>query len=108
MSLPELVIKDSNGKVVYLDAHGRIEEAYLFVWRDLLISSIVYRPNKTLTKKLVADIELLGLSDQMLERLEDEITCMSWILQQLHQDPDSLPLRFSSPDETSRIRNERI
>lgn len=73
MDLGELIIADSNGKVVYLDPHGGIEAGMLFVWRDLLLSSIVHSPNDTLAKKLVAEIESLGLSSEMLKRLDDEI-----------------------------------
>lgn len=73
MGMPDFKIQDSNGRTVYRDDDGGLENAYLFIWRDLLLSAVVHSPNNSLAKKLVADIESLGLSNKMLERLEDEI-----------------------------------
>jgi hypothetical protein len=44
----------------------------LWVWRELVISSIVHTGNDTLAKKIVADLKKLSLTEKMLERLEDQ------------------------------------
>ncbi len=68
---PERRIKDATGKLVYLD-NNSTEYTILWVWRELLLSSIVHSPNETVAKKIVADMKKLKLTKEMLERLDDE------------------------------------
>jgi hypothetical protein len=46
----------------------------LWVWRELLLSSIVHSKDESLAKTLVADIEKMELAREMLARLVDEIS----------------------------------
>jgi len=49
-----------------------MEDTILWVWRELLISSIVHNPSDTVAKKIVADMKKLKLTEEMLKRLDDE------------------------------------
>ena len=68
---PERQIKDATGKLIYLGTSST-EDTILWVWRELLLSSIVHNPSETVAKKIVADIKKLKLTKEMLERLDDE------------------------------------
>jgi hypothetical protein len=71
----QIEIEDAYGKLLYKATHSTTDDAILWVWRDLLLSSIVNSPNDTLAKKLVADIRKLHLEQQMLDRLDDQVSC---------------------------------
>lgn len=71
LDTPDLQIKDATGRVVYLGT-GSTENTILWVWRELLLSSIVHSPNDTVAKKIVADMKKLKLTKEMLKRLDDE------------------------------------
>ena len=66
------------GRVIYL-AEGitSTEDTILWVWRELLLSSIVHSPSDTMAKGFVADMKKLKLTEKMLERLDDE-TLRAW------------------------------
>ena len=70
MDFPELQIEDATGRVVYLGSST--EDTILWVWRELLLSSIVHSPSDAVAKKIVADMKKLELTKEMLERLDDE------------------------------------
>ena len=67
----ERKIKDATGRVIYRSI-GSMENTILWVWRDLLISSIVHTPSDTVAKKIVADMKKMKLTKEMLERFDDE------------------------------------
>jgi hypothetical protein len=71
---PDITVKDVTGKVVYRVHYESTEHAILWVWRELLISSIVHSKDGSLAKTLVGDIEKMELSRKMLARLVDEIS----------------------------------
>jgi hypothetical protein len=73
MDSPYFQIEDATGRVVYL-AEGitSTEHAFLWVWRELLLSSIIRSPSDTVGKGFVADMKELKLTEKMLERLDDE------------------------------------
>jgi hypothetical protein len=71
---PNIIIKDAAGKVVYRVQYESTEHAILWLWRELLLSSIVYSKEDRLAKSLVGDIEEMGLAREMLTRLVDEIS----------------------------------
>jgi hypothetical protein len=73
MDSPEFQIEDATGRVVYLaDGITSTEHAILWLWRELLLSSIVHSPGDTVVKGFVADIQKLKLTEKILERLDDE------------------------------------
>lgn len=73
---PAVIITDKHEKIVYRVRNGTTEHAMLWVWRELLLSSILHRQDDTLAKHLVADIQNLGLAKKMFERLRNEISRM--------------------------------
>ncbi|KII85695.1 hypothetical protein PLICRDRAFT_45044 [Plicaturopsis crispa FD-325 SS-3] len=77
MDGPEITIKDATGKTVYFygSYSGSTIHAILWIWRELLLSSVVNSRNDTLAKSLVADIKKdSSLKSDMLERLNEEIS----------------------------------
>jgi len=70
MDFPELQIKDATGRVVYLGSST--ENTILWVWRELLLSSIIRSSSDTVAKKIVVDMKKLKLTTEMLKRLDDE------------------------------------
>ena len=69
MDVPEITIEDNSGRVVYMVRYGSTEHAIIWVWRELLLSSIFSNGDDGLAKVLVADIEKLDLAKAMVERL---------------------------------------
>lgn len=71
------MIKNASGTVVYEEEYGTTEHAILWVWRELLLSTVVHastpRQRLTLAKTFIADIEKLKLDDEMLTRLDNVI-----------------------------------
>ena len=76
MDTEEIVIEDTKGKAVYNVHSGSLEHAILWIWRELLISSIVNGEGLNLAKQIVGDMEKLELAADILERLDDEISGM--------------------------------
>jgi hypothetical protein len=71
---PDITVIDVTGRVVYRVQYEATEHAILWVWRELLLSSIVHCKDESLAKTLVADIEKMELAREMLARLVDEIS----------------------------------
>lgn len=67
-------VEDATGKIVYRVESGSTEHAILWVWRELLLSSIVYSGDEILAKVIVNDIKKMGYANKMLQRLADEIS----------------------------------
>ncbi|KAF7977957.1 hypothetical protein HWV62_2049 [Athelia sp. TMB] len=85
----EILIEDTKGKAVYQVHSGSIEHAILWIWRELLLSSIVNGEGLTMAKQIVKDMEKLELAADILERLDDEIS----------GPPDTAPFpKFDTPE----------
>jgi hypothetical protein len=69
---PDRRFKDATGRVVYVGTSST-EDTILWVWREVLLSSIVHNPSDAVAKKIVTDMKKLKLTEEMLERLDDEI-----------------------------------
>lgn len=80
MDLGEIVIEDTQGKTVYKSHNGSIEHAILWIWRELLLSSIINSEDMSIAKRIVKDIEKLNLAAEILERLDDEISGVHTVL----------------------------
>ncbi|KII85698.1 hypothetical protein PLICRDRAFT_326053 [Plicaturopsis crispa FD-325 SS-3] len=73
---PDITIEDATGKTVYFHESlpGSTMHAIIWLWRELLLSSIVRSDNDTLAKSLVVDIgKNSRLKAAILERLDEEI-----------------------------------
>lgn len=65
-------IHNSSGTLVYESEIGTAKDAIIWVWRELLVSAMVPDTKLALllVKDLTADVERLGLSDELLKRLD--------------------------------------
>lgn len=74
MSHPDIQITDASEKLVYQIKYGNTKDAMLWTWRELLLSAVINSKTITLAKNLAADVTKLGFAQEMLKRLDEEVS----------------------------------